>query len=85
MRARGGPRGCVPLARGPDTREVVNDFPEAGVKSAHPNLRRSVVTDQEEPKLSWLAARRERKRLKRERTGDSPEKLAELTRQQRPR
>ena len=43
------------------------------------------MTDQEEPKLSWLAARRERKRLKRERTGDSPEKLAELTRQQRPR
>jgi hypothetical protein len=32
------------------------------------------VTDQKE---GWAERRRERKRLKRERTGDSPEKLAE--------
>jgi hypothetical protein len=32
------------------------------------------VTEQKE---GWAARRRERKRLKRERTGDSPEKLAE--------
>jgi hypothetical protein len=35
------------------------------------------VTDQNEPKLGWAERRRERKRLKRERKGDSPEKLAE--------
>ena len=29
------------------------------------------------PKLGWLERRRERKRLKLARTGDSPEKLAE--------
>jgi hypothetical protein len=28
-------------------------------------------------KMGWLASRRERKRLKRERTGNSPEKQAE--------
>ena len=30
-----------------------------------------------EVKIGWLDERRERKRLKRERTGDSPEKVAE--------
>jgi hypothetical protein len=35
------------------------------------------VTDQKEPKPSWAERWRERKRLRRERTGDSPEKLAE--------
>ena len=45
-----------------------------GVKSAHLNLRRSVVAEQ---KQGWAERRRERKRLKRERTGLSPEKLAE--------
>jgi hypothetical protein len=35
------------------------------------------VADQSEGKRSWLERRRERRRLKRERTGDSPEKLAE--------
>jgi hypothetical protein len=29
---------------------------------------------------NWVARRRERRRLKRERTGDSPEKLAERSR-----
>jgi hypothetical protein len=38
------------------------------------NLRRSVVAEQKD---GWAERRRERKRLKRERTGDSPEKLAE--------
>ena len=32
---------------------------------------------EEKPKDGWLARRREQKRLKRERTGDSPQKLAE--------
>jgi hypothetical protein len=36
-----------------------------------------VVADQSEAKRGWLERRRERRRLKRERTGDSPEKLAE--------
>lgn len=31
----------------------------------------------DELKVGWLERRREQKRLKRERTGDSPEKLAE--------
>jgi hypothetical protein len=35
------------------------------------------VTDQNDAKLGWAERRRERKRLKRERTGESPEKLAE--------
>jgi hypothetical protein len=35
------------------------------------------VTDQNEAKLGWADRWRERKRLKRERAGDSPEKLAE--------
>ena len=35
------------------------------------------MADQSEGKRSWLERRRERRRLKRERTGDSPEKLAE--------
>jgi hypothetical protein len=35
------------------------------------------VTDKNEEKLGWAERRRERKRLKRERKGDSPEKLAE--------
>jgi hypothetical protein len=35
------------------------------------------VADQNEAKLGWRDRRRERKRLKRERMGDSPEKLAE--------
>jgi hypothetical protein len=35
------------------------------------------VADQNEAKLGWMDRRREQKRLKRERTGDSPEKLAE--------
>jgi hypothetical protein len=30
-----------------------------------------------EDRIGWLDSRRERKRLKRERAGDSPEKLAE--------
>ena len=33
-----------------------------------------------EPKTGWLDRRRERQRLKQERTGDSPEKLAEQAR-----
>jgi hypothetical protein len=35
------------------------------------------VADQNEAKLGWMDRRREQKRLKRERMGDSPEKLAE--------
>jgi hypothetical protein len=35
------------------------------------------VADQNEAKLGWMDRMRERKRLKRERMGDSPEKLAE--------
>jgi hypothetical protein len=35
------------------------------------------MADQNEAKLGWVERRRERKRLKRERKGDSPEKLAE--------
>ena len=35
------------------------------------------MTDQKETKLGWAERRRERKRLNRERPGDSPEKLAE--------
>jgi hypothetical protein len=56
---------------------VVNDFPDVGVKSVYPDLWRSVLAHQEEAKLGWLDSRRERKRLKRERAGPSPEKLAE--------
>jgi hypothetical protein len=39
----------------------------------------STSTEREptEPKTGWMDRRRERKRLKQERTGDSPEKLAE--------
>jgi hypothetical protein len=32
---------------------------------------------EDQRKMGWLASRRERKRLKRERTGNSPEKQAE--------
>jgi hypothetical protein len=32
---------------------------------------------EENPKEGWLARRREQKRLKRERTGDSPQRTAE--------
>ena len=35
------------------------------------------MAEQNEAKLGWAERRRERKRLKRERTGPSPEKLAE--------
>lgn len=35
------------------------------------------MADEKEAKLGWVERRRERKRLRRERTGDSPEKLAE--------
>lgn len=35
------------------------------------------MTDQKEGKLGWVERRRERQRLKRERTADSPEKVAE--------
>jgi hypothetical protein len=35
------------------------------------------VADQKEALLGWAERRRERKRLKRERTGDSPEKRDE--------
>jgi hypothetical protein len=35
------------------------------------------VTDRNEAKLGWAERWRERKRRKEERTGDSPEKLAE--------
>ena len=35
------------------------------------------MADQNEAKLGWMDRMRERKRLKRERMGDSPEKLAE--------
>ncbi len=35
------------------------------------------MADRNEAKLGWAERRRERKRLKRERKGDSPEKLAE--------
>ena len=35
------------------------------------------MADQNEAKLGWMDRRREQKRLKRERMGDSPEKLAE--------
>lgn len=35
------------------------------------------MADQNEAKLGWMDRRRERKRLKRERMGDSPEKLEE--------
>jgi hypothetical protein len=35
------------------------------------------VADQNEAQLGWMDRRRERKRLKRERMGDSPEKLPE--------
>jgi hypothetical protein len=34
----------------------------------------------EQPKAGWLAKRREEQRLKREREGDSPEKVAERRR-----
>ena len=35
------------------------------------------MADQNEAKLGWMDRLREQRRLKRERTGDSPEKLAE--------
>ena len=35
------------------------------------------MAGQNEAKLGWMERRRERKRLKRERMGDSPEKVAE--------
>ena len=35
------------------------------------------MTDQNEAKLGWMDRWRERRRLKRERMGDSPEKLEE--------
>ena len=35
------------------------------------------MTDQNEEKLDWAERRREKKRQKHDRTGDSPEKLAE--------
>ena len=35
------------------------------------------MAEGEKSKPGWLERRRDRKRLKRERTGDSPEKLAE--------
>lgn len=49
----------------------------SAVESAYPNPRRSVMASQKETKLGWAERLRERKRLKRDRTGDSPEKLAE--------
>ena len=35
------------------------------------------MSGQREPKLGWAAARREKKRLKQKRTGDSPQKAAQ--------
>jgi hypothetical protein len=35
------------------------------------------MAEQARSKLGWLERRRERKRLKRQRTGDSPQRLAE--------
>jgi hypothetical protein len=48
-----------------------------GVKSRHLNLRRLVVAEQNEAKRGWVERRREKTRLERERTGDSPERIAE--------
>ena len=56
---------------------MLSDPADQGVRSEHPNLRRSVVTNQKDAKPGWGERWRERKRLKRERMGDSPEKLAE--------
>jgi hypothetical protein len=58
-------------------RRMAGTFRLAGVKSAHPNLRRFVVGEQKEPKQGWAARRREKKRLKLERTGPSPQAQSE--------
>jgi hypothetical protein len=42
------------------------------------------VAEQSKAKLSWVERRREKKRLERERTGPSPEKLAERARKSGP-
>jgi hypothetical protein len=39
---------------------------------------------EERPKAGWLARRREKQRVKRERTGDSPEKQAERSKTHEP-
>jgi hypothetical protein len=44
-----------------------------GVESVHLNLRRVIVAEKSKSKAGWVARRREEKRLKRERTGPSPE------------
>jgi hypothetical protein len=38
------------------------------------------VAERNEAKLGWVERRREKKRLERERTGDSPERIAERRR-----
>jgi hypothetical protein len=45
-----------------------------------PDLRRFAVAEQRESKPSWAARRREKKRLKLERTGDSPQREGERRR-----
>ncbi len=54
--------------------ETTSETRLRGVKSVHLNLRGSLVAEQ---KQGWAERRRERKRLKRERTGPSREQLAE--------
>jgi hypothetical protein len=48
-----------------------------GVESPYLNLGRSTLSDQAAENRGWSERRRERKRLKRERKGDSTEKRAE--------
>jgi hypothetical protein len=55
----------------PDRRNHVR-----GAKS-RPSTARSAMAQEQKSKPGWLERRRERKRLKRERTGDSSAKLAE--------
>ena len=49
----------------------------AGGRSVVPYPKEVVVDDPRQHRLAWLERRREKQRLKRERTGDSPEKDAE--------
>jgi hypothetical protein len=51
-----------------------------GIVGAFPDLRRFAMGEQKESKPGWAERRREKKRLKLERTGDSPAKQTERER-----
>jgi hypothetical protein len=57
--------------------ETASETLVMGVASVHPNPPGVVMAEKKEPKQGWAGRRREKKRLKLERTGPSPQAQGE--------